>query len=78
MEQFAYGSAVSCVAGLIFLEHVRPNFLSDQHIFSLGSATNLSTLTCASGVNAIEIGVLPDLWRSEDRDMNIGECQDEL
>jgi hypothetical protein len=78
MEQFACGSAVSYVAELIVLEHVRSHFLYDQHIFSLGSATTLSTLTCASGVNAIEIGVLPDVLRSEDSDMNIGECQDEL
>ncbi|CAO3672338.1 unnamed protein product [Umbelopsis ramanniana] len=40
-------------------------------LWECGSATTLSTLTCASGVNAIEIGVLPDAWRSEDGDMNI-------
>ncbi|KAI9285592.1 WD40-repeat-containing domain protein [Umbelopsis sp. AD052] len=39
-------------------------------LWECGSATTLSTITCASGVNAIEIGVLPDIWRSEDSDLN--------
>ncbi|KAH8552734.1 WD40-repeat-containing domain protein [Umbelopsis sp. PMI_123] len=40
-------------------------------LWECGSASTLATIECGSSVNAIEIGVLPDIWKSDDGNLNL-------